>query len=128
MALASPELEVLAITTVGGNVPLAYTTRNALMALELAGRTEVPVYAGAAGPLLGPLVTAEHVHGATGFEGYDLPPPTIAAARGFAPDRIVELVMERPPGTVTLASHRSPTSPSPSPASPRCRRAWSGSC
>ncbi|NVN13121.1 nucleoside hydrolase, partial [Nguyenibacter vanlangensis] len=56
MALASPdELEVLALTTVGGNVPLALTTRNALMALELAGRGDVPVYAGAAGPLMGAL-------------------------------------------------------------------------
>lgn len=103
MALASPdELEVLALTTVGGNVPLALTTRNALMALELAGRGDVPVYAGAAGPLMGALRTAEHVHGATGFDGYDLPPPGLRAAEGFAPDRIVELVMARPKGSVTL--------------------------
>ena len=51
MALGSPELDVLAVTTVGGNVPLALTTRNALKALELVGRGEVPVYAGASGPL-----------------------------------------------------------------------------
>ncbi|GAA4500144.1 nucleoside hydrolase [Gluconacetobacter tumulicola] len=103
MALASPdELEVLALTTVGGNVPLALTTRNALMALELAGRGDVPVYAGAAGPLVGALRTAEHVHGTTGFDGYDLPPPSLQAAEGFAPDRIVELVMSRPRDSVTL--------------------------
>lgn len=103
MACASPEFEVLAITTVGGNVPLRFTTRNALMALDLAGLAHVPVHAGAESPLVGPLVTAEHVHGATGFEGYDLPPPSRAVSPGFAPDRIVELVMARPPGTVTLA-------------------------
>ncbi|GBQ89508.1 inosine-uridine preferring nucleoside hydrolase [Gluconacetobacter johannae DSM 13595] len=103
MALASPdELEVLALTTVGGNVPLHLTTRNALMALELAGRGDVPVYAGAAGPLAGALRTAEHVHGTTGFDGYDLPEPALRAAEGFAPDRIVELVMARPAGSVTL--------------------------
>jgi purine nucleosidase len=104
MALGSPdEMELLAITTVGGNVPLHHTTRNALKALELVGRTEIPVYVGAAGPLMRPLETAEYVHGATGFEGYDLPEPTTPAAAGFAPDRIVELVMSRPEKTVTLA-------------------------
>jgi purine nucleosidase len=103
MALGSPdELELLAITTVGGNVPLRYTTRNALMALELAGRTDVPVYAGAEGPFARSLETAEHVHGNTGFEGYDLPEPVTKPAEGFAADKIVELVMSRPEKTVTL--------------------------
>jgi purine nucleosidase len=103
MALGSPdEIELLAITTVGGNVPLHHTTRNALKALELVGRTDVPVYAGCAGPLMRVLETAEYVHGATGFEGYDLPEPTLAAAEGFAPEKIVELVMARPEKTVTL--------------------------
>jgi purine nucleosidase len=104
MALGSPaELELLAVTTVGGNVPLHHTTRNALKALELVNRTaDVPVYAGAAGPITRVLETAEYVHGATGFEGYDLPEPAARAADGFAPDRIVELVMSRPEKTVTL--------------------------
>ena len=104
MALGSPEeIELLAITTVGGNVPLRYTTRNALMALELAGRQrDVPVYAGAEGPLVRSLATAEYVHGATGFEGFPLPDPVTQAGSGFAADRIVELVMSRPAGTVTL--------------------------
>ena len=102
-AIASPaEFEVLAITTVGGNVPVPLTAKNALKALELAGRTDVPVYKGASAPLVRPLVTAEHVHGRTGFDGYDLPEPTTALARGFAPDVIVDLVMSRPSGTVTL--------------------------
>jgi purine nucleosidase len=103
MALGSPEeLDLLAITTVGGNVPVHYTTRNALKALELVGRTDVPVYAGASGPLMRTLETAEHVHGSTGFEGYDLPDPVTPPAPGYAPDKIVELVMSRPENTVTL--------------------------
>ena len=102
-ALASPdELEVLAITTVAGNVPVHLTSKNARKALELARRTETPVYAGAAAPLLRPLVTAEEVHGKTGFDGYDLPDPVTPLAKGFAPDAIVDLVMRRPPGEVTL--------------------------
>ena len=102
-AIASPaELEVLAITTVAGNVPLALTTKNALKALELAKRTEILVFAGAAAPLIRLLVTAEHVHGRTGFDGYALPEPTTRPHPGFAPDVIVDLVMSRPPKTVTL--------------------------
>ena len=103
VALASPEeLEVLAVTTVAGNVPVNLTSKNARKALELARRTETPVYAGAAAPLLRPLVTAEEVHGKTGFDGYDLPDPVTPLAEGFAPDAIVDLVMSRPRGEVTL--------------------------
>jgi purine nucleosidase len=103
MALAHPQqLELLAITTVGGNVPLPYTTRNALMTLELLQRPEVAVYAGAPGPLRGPLVTAEYVHGPTGFEGYALPPPQLKASPGFAPEKIVELLRAQPDASVTL--------------------------
>ena len=81
LALASPELEVLGITSVAGNVPLALTTKNALKVVELAGRGDVPVYAGAAAPLVRPLVTAEEVHGSTGLDGPDLPEPTLDGAR-----------------------------------------------
>jgi purine nucleosidase len=102
-ALASPEaLQVLAITTVAGNVPVALTSKNALKALELVKRTDIPVYAGASAPLLRTLVTAEHVHGRTGFDGYELPEPVTSVRPGFAPEAIVELVMARPPQTVTL--------------------------
>jgi purine nucleosidase len=102
-ALASPEeLQVLAITTVAGNVPVALTAKNALKALELAKRTEIPVYAGATGPLVRRLVTAEHVHGRTGFDGYDLPEPKTPLQPEFAPEAIVQLVMSRPAGAVTL--------------------------
>jgi purine nucleosidase len=103
VALASPaELEVLAVTTVAGNVPLPLTSKNALKALELAGRTETRVFAGASAPLMRRLVTAEHVHGRTGFDGYDLPDPVTPLAPGFAPEVIVDLVMCREPGEVTL--------------------------
>jgi purine nucleosidase len=103
VALASPEeLEVLAVTTVAGNVPVNLTSKNARKALELARRTETPVYAGASAPLLRPLVTAEEVHGKTGFDGYDLPDPITPLTEGFAPDAIVDLVMRKPRGEVTL--------------------------
>jgi purine nucleosidase len=103
VALASPEeLDVLAVTTVAGNVPVSLTSRNALKALELARQTKTPVYQGAAGPLVRPLTTAEHVHGRTGFDGYDLPDPVTPLAEGFVPEAIVDLVMARPRGEVTL--------------------------
>jgi purine nucleosidase len=105
MALGSPaDLEVLAITTVAGNAPLALTTRNALKTLELAGRLDVPVFAGAAGPLSGVLRTAEHVHGDSGLDGYALPEPSVGPAPGLAADRIVDLAMARPPGSVTVCA------------------------
>ena len=67
MALASPELDVLALTTVGGNVPLARTTRNALALLEYAGRTDVPVARGSARPTGGSFGYAYAVHGTSGL-------------------------------------------------------------
>ena len=102
LALASPELQVLGITAVAGNVPLALTSRNARMLLELADRQDVPVYAGAIRPMVRPLVTAENVHGKTGLDGPDLPEPTMALAPGDAVDFIIRTLRERPAGTVTL--------------------------
>ena len=105
-AIASPEeFEVLAITTVAGNVGVELTSKNARKALQLARRSDIPVYAGAAAPLARPLVTAEHVHGRTGFDGYELPEPETLLHSGFAPDAIVELVMSRPVNRVTLCCH-----------------------
>lgn len=102
LALASPELEVLGLTAVAGNVPLALTSRNARIVLELANRRDVPVYAGADRPLLRPLVTAEFVHGKTGLDGPVLPEPTMALSDTHAVDFIVQTLMAREPGTVTL--------------------------
>lgn len=76
LALASPELELLGVTTTYGNQTLEKTTANALRVLELAGRTDVPVAAGAAAPLARELVVAAHVHGESGLDGPTLPPPT----------------------------------------------------
>ncbi len=90
LALASPEeLELRGITCVAGNVPLALTEANARRIVELAGRTEVPVFAGCARPLLRSLVTAEHVHGRTGLDGCDLPAPALPLDPRHAVDFIV---------------------------------------
>lgn len=102
LALASPELEVLGITTVAGNVPLPLTTRNALAMLELAGRAEIPVAPGADRPLLRELLTAEEVHGDNGLGGVVLPEPAVGPVDRHAADFIVETVAAHPPGTVTL--------------------------
>ena len=75
LALASPELEVVGITTVGGNATIEHVTDNALRLLALVRRPDVPVAAGASHPLQGPLRTAPEVHGTSGLEGADLPAP-----------------------------------------------------
>ncbi|HEX7254948.1 MAG TPA: nucleoside hydrolase [Gaiellaceae bacterium] len=74
LALASREVELLGVTTVAGNQTLEKTTANALRILEFAGRTDVPVAAGANRPLLREPFVARHVHGETGLDGPDLPP------------------------------------------------------
>jgi purine nucleosidase len=103
LALASPEeIEVLGITAVAGNVPLPLTARNARIVCELAGRRDIPVFAGCDRPLERPLVTAEHVHGRTGLDGPVLPEPTMALQDGHAVEFIVNTLRAEPPGTVTL--------------------------
>ena len=102
LALASPELDVLGVTAVAGNVPLSYTSRNARVIVELAGRPDVPVFPGAIRPMVRPLVTAEHVHGKTGLDGPSLPDPTIALQDEDAVDFIIRTLRERPAGSVTL--------------------------
>ncbi|MEX0340247.1 MAG: nucleoside hydrolase [Arenibacterium sp.] len=102
LALASPELEVLGITAVAGNVPLPLTAKNARIVCELAGRTDVPVFAGCDAPLSRKLVTAEHVHGKTGLDGPVLPDPETALAEGHAVDFIIETLRNENSGTVTL--------------------------
>lgn len=102
LALASPELEVVGITAVAGNVPLALTEKNARKICELAGRPDIGVYAGAVRPLMRPLVTAEHVHGRTGLDGPELPEPTMPLQDKYAVDFIVETIMAEPEGAITL--------------------------
>jgi purine nucleosidase len=98
LALASPEeIELLAVTTVAGNVPLGLTEVNARKILELAGRTEIPVWKGCHRPLVEPLETAEYVHGETGLNGVDLPEPSMPLQPGHAVDALIDIVMGRIP-------------------------------
>jgi inosine-uridine nucleoside N-ribohydrolase len=92
LALASPEVEVRGITTVAGNQTLEKTTRNALKILELAGRTDIPVAAGADRPLRRTLRTAAHVHGESGLDGPDLPEPSTRPIDAHAVDLLDELI------------------------------------
>jgi purine nucleosidase/pyrimidine-specific ribonucleoside hydrolase len=78
LALGSPEIELLGITTTFGNCSVADATRNAQQVLELAGRADVPVAVGAAGPSVGELALGNYVHGASGLDGPELPEPSFA--------------------------------------------------
>jgi purine nucleosidase len=102
LAMASPdELDLVGITTVAGNVGLDRTSANALRICELAGRTDIPVHAGCPGSFLRPRSDARHVHGETGLDGADLPPPTVTVAAAHAVDFLIETCAARP-GGVTL--------------------------
>ena len=103
LALASPEeLDVLGITAVAGNVPLALTERNARMVCDIAGRTDVPVFAGCDRPMRRALVTAEHVHGKTGLDGVDPWEPQTPLRQQHAVDFLIETLRREAEGTVTL--------------------------
>ncbi|MEM9392497.1 MAG: nucleoside hydrolase [Pseudomonadota bacterium] len=103
LALASPaDLNVLGITAVAGNVPLHLTQKNARIVCELAGRSDLPVFAGCDAPLTRPLVTAEHVHGKTGLDGPQLADPTMPLQDQHGVDFIIDTVRGEAPGTITL--------------------------
>lgn len=103
LALASPkEIDILGITCVAGNVPLELTSKNARIICELAGHTEVPVFAGCDRPLGRELVTAEHVHGETGLNGPDLPDPTMQLKDRHGVDFIIDTLRAAAPKSVTL--------------------------
>jgi purine nucleosidase len=104
LALASPELQVLGITTVAGNVPLALTTINALKVCEVAQRPDMLVFSGCDSPLSRSLVTAEYVHGKTGLDGTELPAPKMKVQDAHAVDFIIETLQAEPAGTVTLCA------------------------
>lgn len=96
LALASHEVDVLGITTVGGNSGLENTTRNALTVLEVAGRTDIPVAAGCDHPLVRPLRIADQVHGKSGMDGPMLEPPRLTPVDAHAIDFIAETVAASP--------------------------------
>ena len=106
LALGSPELELLGVTTTYGNQTLEKTTANALRVLELAGRGDVPVAAGASAPLERELVVAAHVHGESGLDGPTLPPPSLAPVSEDAVEWMAGAVADAA-GPVTLV----PTGP-----------------
>ena len=108
LAFASPaELEVLGVTTVGGNVPLELTQRNARMMCDVAGKTDMPVFAGCAEPLQRSLQTAEAIHGETGIDGIDVFEPETPLQEAHAVDFIVETLLAADQASVTLV----PTGP-----------------
>jgi inosine-uridine nucleoside N-ribohydrolase len=90
LALASPEVELLGVTTVAGNQTLQKTTDNAIRVLELAGRGEVPVAMGSPRPLVREPFVAAYVHGETGLDGPDLPPPEASPVDAHAVDFLAE--------------------------------------
>jgi inosine-uridine nucleoside N-ribohydrolase len=90
LLLAARTCELVAITTVSGNVGVAATTRNARIVRELAGVPEVPLHRGAAGPLVGAPLHAPDIHGESGLDGPELPEPHVPVAAGTAAQAIVE--------------------------------------
>jgi inosine-uridine nucleoside N-ribohydrolase len=106
LALASPELELLGVTTVAGNQTLEKTTANAIRVLDFVGRDDVPVAAGAAAPLVRAPYVAAYVHGETGLDGYELPPPARPPLEQHAVDFLAGQIRARA-GVVTLV----PTGP-----------------
>ena len=103
LALAAPEeLDVLSIIAVAGNLPLASTERNARRVCELAGRNDMPVYAGCAHPLLRPLATAEHIHGEA--DRLLLPEPTMPLQSKHGVDFLVETLGAAEARAITLCA------------------------
>ncbi len=107
LAFASPELDVLGVTTVGGNVPVELTHRNARMMCDIAGVTDVPVFAGCDRPMRRPLRTAEYIHGETGIDGIDVFDPATPLQEQDGVEFIVESLLAADDDSITLV----PTGP-----------------
>jgi len=103
LAFASPELELLAITTTAGNVSAALTARNAAIIRQIAGREEIPIYAGADRPLFRVPVEAGDFHGESGLGPLELFEPAKGPEAARAAEAIIELVMRHAPGDVAVA-------------------------
>ncbi len=104
LALASPELEVLALVAVAGNLPLATTERNARAIVELAGRPDIAVYAGCPRPLGPPRVRASQIHGDGGLGALILPEPQAPLRPEHGVAFLIDAVCRAPPHSVTLCS------------------------
>jgi purine nucleosidase len=103
LAMSSPdELDILGVTTVAGNVPLALTERNARQIRDIAGRSDVPVYAGCSKPMVRDLITAEKVHGKTGIDGIDIVEPCEPLEEQHAVDFIIETLSAAESESITL--------------------------
>lgn len=102
MALASPALDVRAITTVAGNVPLSLTSRNARMMCQIMDRADLPVFAGCPRPILREPVTAEHFHGDSGIAGLDPFEPDVPLAAGHAVQHLIDTLRAARPGEYTV--------------------------
>lgn len=102
LAHGSPEIELLAVTTVVGNQTLEKVTRNALAIARVANITGVPFAAGCDRPLVRTIENAPDIHGDSGMDGPELPEPTVELDSRHAVDLIIDTVMAHEPGTVTL--------------------------
>ena len=103
LALSSPEVELVGVSTVAGNVPLQRTTDNTLRLLQWAGRADVPVYAGAERPLVRDAVAADDVHGATGLGAAQLPEARTSPA-GDAVEFLLRILQARPGEVILVAT------------------------
>ena len=101
LAMRSPELKIEGITPVAGNVPLELTLPNALRMVEIAGRPDIPVAAGAKAPLLRRLITATYAHGENGLGGAVFPEPKLKPIADPAP-AFIRQIIRKYPGEVTL--------------------------
>ncbi len=102
-AVASPEADVVGVSCVAGNVELPHIVRNTLAVLELVGRSDIPVAAGAERPLVRPLRTAADTHGPTGLGYADLPAPTTRPVAEHAAEAIAKAARTHP-GVLTLVT------------------------
>ena len=103
MGLAVPEIKILGLTTVGGNVPLARTTRNALALLQAAGRSDIPVAKGASRPLRGRFKYAPQFHGPGGLS-HRLPDPSVGPVTKGAVEFLYDQVTADEPGEVAVVA------------------------
>lgn len=107
LALGSPDIDLLGVTTIGGNHSLEKVTYNARAVCELAGRPGTPVHAGCMKPLVREAIDAAYIHGQTGLDGVDLPEPSRPLPDQHAVTWLIETIMSHAPGTITVV----PTGP-----------------